>query len=66
MNTLDPHASCIQRLVKTNDWAALVRYWLAHQHKPAMRAALGCLQQRVTTKTFQKDKARLLAALQEI
>src|SRR4051812_40331832 len=37
----DVHAPYVQELVAKQDWAGLVRYWLAHQrHSPALDAAI--------------------------
>ncbi len=37
----DPHAPHVADLAAANDWAALARYWMAHQHPPALEAAIG-------------------------
>jgi CHAT domain-containing protein/predicted Zn-dependent protease len=38
----DAHAPWVNKLVQQEDWAGLVRYWIAHQHKPALDAAIAC------------------------
>jgi tetratricopeptide (TPR) repeat protein len=42
----DVHARYVQELIDAADWAGLVRYWLAHQHQPALDAALDVVRRR--------------------
>jgi CHAT domain-containing protein len=44
--SLDSHAPYVQQLKDAGDWAGLARYWIGHQHKPALAAALDCAQAR--------------------
>ena len=34
--SLELHRPFVRELVEGGDWAALVRYWMAHQHEPAL------------------------------
>ena len=43
MSPLDPapfHAHRIRELSAAGNWAGLVRYWISHQHKPALEEAV--------------------------
>src|SRR4051812_46599588 len=43
MSPLDPapvHARRVRELSAAGDWAGLARYWLAHQHQPALDEAV--------------------------
>ena len=43
----DPHAPYVQALTEAGDWAALVRYWIAHSlHAPALDRAIEILKDR--------------------
>jgi CHAT domain-containing protein/tetratricopeptide (TPR) repeat protein len=48
MNT-DPHARYVRPLADAGDWSALVRYWIAHQHPPALDKAISVVWQRGVT-----------------
>ena len=39
------HDSHVRNLLKSRDWSALVRYWMAHLHDPALEEAIGLLRQ---------------------
>jgi CHAT domain-containing protein len=48
MNTSDQHqihAVYVEAHTRCGDWPGLVRYWIAHQHRPALEAAVGIVQQ---------------------
>ncbi len=34
------HAPVVNALVQQRDWSGLIRYWMAHQHQPALDAAV--------------------------
>jgi hypothetical protein len=44
---VDPHGLRVSKLTTNGDWAALARYWMAHDHEPALDAALACVKRRV-------------------
>jgi CHAT domain-containing protein/tetratricopeptide (TPR) repeat protein len=44
MTVADPHSPFVEAL--GSDWAALLRYWLAHDYRPALRRAIDALSQR--------------------
>jgi hypothetical protein len=46
----DVHAPYVQHLVSAGDWAGLVRYSMAHQHLPALDAAVGLVSRQATSK----------------
>lgn len=36
----DPHTASVETLVTRGDWAGLLRWWIAHQYPPALKAAV--------------------------
>ncbi|HKI36229.1 MAG TPA: CHAT domain-containing tetratricopeptide repeat protein [Gemmataceae bacterium] len=52
----DVHAPHVRQLDEAGDWPALVRYWMAHQHEPALDAAIAVLrrQQEAATERWHE------------
>jgi tetratricopeptide (TPR) repeat protein len=49
-NLNDVHAHYVRELVETDDWAALVRYWMAHGlHEPALDGAVEVVNRRAAS-----------------
>jgi tetratricopeptide (TPR) repeat protein len=46
---MDIHAPYVKLLAEAGDWAGLARYWMAHQHEPALDAAIACARVRSGT-----------------
>src|SRR4051794_40121364 len=42
----DLHARYAQELADADDWAGLVRYWIAHQYPPALDQAIEIAEER--------------------
>src|SRR5687768_13702516 len=40
----DRHATYLDDLELVGDWAGLVRYWIAHQHTPALHRAVALVK----------------------
>ncbi|HEY1189480.1 MAG TPA: tetratricopeptide repeat protein [Gemmata sp.] len=49
---IDVHAPYVQELAADRDWAGLVRYWMAHQHKAALDAAIVLVEGQAALAAF--------------
>src|SRR5262245_32266271 len=63
----DVHAPYVQQLTAAGDWAALVRYWMAHQeYTPALDAAIAAVGRRAAQQNEPwQSLATFLAEVQE-
>lgn len=60
----DAHTAALAALYNRRDWPGLARYWYAHQHKPALRAAIRILFfDRENDPTLHADERAARAAL---
>ena len=60
----DIHTPYVLALVARGDWAALVRYWIAHQHPPALDEAISIIRKRAEAASAGWPQlAKLLEAL---
>src|SRR6185503_16064587 len=56
------HSLYVQELVQANDWAGLLRYWMAHLHDPALDEATTLVVQHVNA---EDRRWRILAEFLE-
>lgn len=48
----DEHATDINLMMGGQDWAGLIRYWIAHQYEPACRSAIAILEEKVKNQSM--------------
>ena len=58
---VDVHAPYVKQLAAAGDWAALARYWIAHQHEPALDAAIACASARASDDPRWRELPEYLA-----